>query len=166
MPTNRLLLLLCLHDSVLDLPYCHKLFRPGTGEFLSPHVGHPVFMNSVVTNTEALRLGNDNSSCRSARNSGKSIYHNYHGLVFGFSACRDDQKSQDTDGFTGKGKYVGAMTHSFIDAIRETYASGWRYCSYRDLLQRIFVKLRSIKITQTPQFCTSHLFNFDREFRI
>lgn len=85
------------------------------------------------------------------------------GEVLLFSGCKDDQTSADTSKLSG-GVTTGAMTYALIETLEHSTVGDWRNYSYRKLLQTMGQKLRANRMTQTPQFSTSHPFDLGSLF--
>lgn len=85
------------------------------------------------------------------------------GEVLLFSGCKDNQTSADTSKLTG-GLSTGAMTYAFIETIEHSTVGDWRNYTYRNMLKTMREKLRAARMTQTPQFSTSHPFDLSTHF--
>lgn len=85
------------------------------------------------------------------------------GEVLLFSGCKDNQTSADTSKLSG-GLTTGAMTYALIETLEHSTVGDWRNYSYRKLLQTMRQKLRANRMTQTPQFSTSHPFDLGSLF--
>lgn len=85
------------------------------------------------------------------------------GEVLLFSGCMDNQTSADTSKFTG-GLTTGAMTYALIETLEHSTVGDWRNYTYRKLLKTMREKLIAAKMTQTPQFSTSHPFDLSTRF--
>lgn len=87
------------------------------------------------------------------------------GEVLLFSGCKDNQTSADTSKLSG-GLTTGAMTYALIETLEHSTVGDWRNYTYRKLLQTMRQKLRANRMTQTPQFSTSHPFDLGTPFVI
>ncbi|XP_010315112.1 metacaspase-1-like isoform X2 [Solanum lycopersicum] len=96
------------------------------------------------------------------------------GMVFGFSACRDNQLAADTSAFSAEKTMMGAMTYTFIKAIWEIPD-----ITYQGLLDNMHKAIENVnearcpllkifqrKIDQEPVLSSSEKFNTDIRFKL
>eukprot|EP00173_Palmaria_palmata_P003280 Plantae.Rhodophyta-Palmaria_palmata.ctg3415.p1 GENE.Plantae.Rhodophyta-Palmaria_palmata.ctg3415~~Plantae.Rhodophyta-Palmaria_palmata.ctg3415.p1 ORF type:complete len:223 (+),score=43.68 Plantae.Rhodophyta-Palmaria_palmata.ctg3415:318-986(+) len=88
------------------------------------------------------------------------------GEVLMFAGCTDKQTSADTNKL-GNGKTVtGAMTYALIEAIEHSTVGDWHNYSYQKLLHTMRQKLLAARMSQTPQFSSSHPFDMNNRFLV
>lgn len=85
------------------------------------------------------------------------------GEVLCFAGCADSQTSADTSKLSG-GLTTGAMTYAFIEGIEHGSVGDWHQYTYRTLMSTMRQKLRAAKLTQVPQFSSSHPFDLSTPF--
>ncbi|XP_015071153.1 metacaspase-1-like isoform X1 [Solanum pennellii] len=96
------------------------------------------------------------------------------GMVFGFSACRDNQLAADTSAFSAEKTMMGAMTYTFIKAIWEIPD-----ITYQGLLDNMHKAIENVnearcpllkifqrKIDQEPVLSSSEKFNTNIRFKL
>ncbi|PIN03563.1 Metacaspase involved in regulation of apoptosis [Handroanthus impetiginosus] len=104
------------------------------------------------------------------------------GKAIGFSACEDYQLAADTSALSQEKEYTGAMTCTFIKAIKEAHDNKQKI-TYRGLLDSmhqtlkqghksgggLFAGIRRVfhhRILQDPQLSSSEEFNTSKEFKL
>ncbi|CAN8067516.1 unnamed protein product [Agarophyton chilense] len=161
----------CHSGTGLDLPYQHDVFGAGTGQKISSG-GRPMSLtNGLFSLTNHIFNGNPSAALQT----GLSLMNRKKkpkpppgpdpnaGEVLLFAGCKDNQTAADTSKFA-KGLTTGAMTYALVEAIEHSTVGDWRNYNYRKLLQTMRMKLRENKMTQTPQFSTSHPFDVSSPF--
>ncbi|CDF40610.1 unnamed protein product [Chondrus crispus] len=162
----------CHSGTGLDLPYQHDVFGTGSGQRISG--GKGMSLTSGLLNVAGALL---NGSASGALNAGFNMATGGKkkkktpgpdpnaGEVLLFSGCKDNQTSADTSKLTG-GLPTGAMTFALIETLEHSTVGDWRNYNYRQLLQTMRQKLRAAKMTQVPQFSTSHPFDLSTSFML
>lgn len=156
--------------SGLDLPYQHDVFGMGSGQKMSAPGRQQSFTQGLMGVAGALLHGNAAGALSAGLSlaTGKKKRQNIEpdqnaGEVLLFSGCKDNQTSADTSKLSG-GLTTGAMTYALIETLEHSTVGDWRNYTYRKLLQTMRQKLRANRMTQTPQFSTSHPFDLDQLF--
>lgn len=165
--------------SGLDLPYQHDIFGTGTGQKMSGPSRHQSIAHGLMGMAGALFHGNAMGAISAGLNlasgrrkkRGKNFTEGTFGIegspgggeVLLFSGCKDNQTSADTSKLSG-GLTTGAMTYALIETLEHSTVGDWRNYSYRKMLQTMRLKLKACRMTQTPQFSTSHPFDLDQLF--
>lgn len=86
------------------------------------------------------------------------------GEVLLFAGCTDKQTSADTAKLSGGRTVTGAMTYALIESIEHSSVGDWQNYSYKKLLHTMRQKLLAARMSQTPQFSSSHPFDLDTRF--
>lgn len=157
----------------LDLPYQHDVFGTGSGTKTSSG-GRPQSLTGGLFGVAgALLSGNTSSALQQGLSltgfgKKKKKYQAQGpdpnaGEVLLFSGCKDNQTSADTSKLAG-GLTTGAMTYALIETLEHSTVGDWRNYTYRKLLKTMREKLRAAKMSQTPQFSTSHPFDLSSPF--
>jgi len=160
-----------LSSTGLDLPYQHDVFGTGTGQ-LSGGGKPPGLASGLFSAANALLSGNASGAITAGLNATGIIKKKKKALpgpdptrgeVLLFSGCKDNQTSADTSKLAG-GLTTGAMTYALIETLEHSTVGDWHNYNYRKLLQTMRQKLRAAKMSQTPQFSTSHPFDLASPF--
>lgn len=151
------------------MPYQHDVFGTGTGR-ISGSGRQQSLAQGLMGMAGALFHGNAAGalsaglSLASGKKKKTTMEPNQNeGEVLLFSGCKDNQTSADTNKLSG-GLTTGAMTYALIETLEHSTVGDWRNYTYRKLLQTMRQKLRANRMTQTPQFSTSHPFDLDQLF--
>lgn len=147
------------------------MFGTGSGQRISG-TGRPSFANGIAGVAGAALNGNLSGALSAGLNLVTGRKKKQHtgpdpnaGEVLLFSGCKDNQTSADTSKLSG-GLTTGAMTYALIETLEHTTVGDWRNYTYRKLLQTMRQKLRVNRMTQIPQFSTSHPFDLGSQFVI
>lgn len=163
----------CHSGTGLDLPYQHDVFGAGSGQRVSS--GRNNSLTSGLFNVAGALL-NGNAGGALSAGLGMAGYGRQKkkmptgpdpnaGEVLLFSGCKDNQTSADTSKLAG-GLTTGAMSYALIETLEHSTVGDWRNYNYRKLLQTMRQKLRNAKMTQVPQFSTSHPFDLSSRFML
>lgn len=163
----------CHSGTGLDLPYQHDVFGTGSGQRVSG--GRNNSLTSGLFNVAGALLNGNATSALSAglnlagvgrkKNKMPTGPDPNAGEVLLFSGCKDNQTSADTSKLAG-GLTTGAMSYALIETLEHSTVGDWRNYTYRKLLQTMRQKLRNAKMTQIPQFSTSHPFDLSSRFML
>lgn len=168
---RNLFFLILFNFSGLDLPYQHDVFATGSGQRISGGNQKTSLTQGIADMAGALLNGNAAGvlSAGFALATGKKKKKPHagpdpnSGEVLLFSGCKDNQTSADTSDMAG-GLSTGAMTYALIETLEHSTVGDWRNYTYRKLLQTMRQKLRAKRMTQIPQFSTSHPFDLASPF--
>lgn len=164
----------CHSGTGLDLPYQHDVFGTGSGQRVQGTGKNPSLTSGLFGVAGALLNGNANSAFAQGLNLAgygkkKKKKHTgpdpHAGEVLLFAGCKDNQTSADTSRLAG-GLTTGAMTYALIETLEHSTVGDWRNYTYRKLLHTMRQKLRAAKMSQVPQFSTSHPFDLNSKFML
>jgi metacaspase-1 len=170
----------CHSGTALDLPYLHDVRFTGSGMTVAGESGGRASLGSGLAQVAgALVQGRPSSAVgpilkmvtgqvKKKRRQGKSATGPdwSKGEVLMFAGCTDKQTSADTNKLSGGRTVTGAMTYALIEAVEHSTVGDWHNYSYQKLLHTMRQKLLAARMTQTPQFSTSHPFDMNNKFVI
>jgi metacaspase-1 len=167
----------CHSGTGLDLPYQHDVKYTGSGMTVAGGGKQPSLLTHGLAQVAgALAAGRPSAAVapifkmvagqvgRKRARARKPVEPDWNaGEVLLFAGCTDKQTSADTNKLSG-GTVTGAMTYAMIEAIEHSTVGDWHNYSYTKLLHTMRQKLLAAKMTQTPQFSTSHPFDMSNRF--